>query len=264
MSPWRGTGKGRAFLIHLGISASVVGLAILVIFAFWYPPPYFQVIGTWSVLRVLIAVDLVLGPLLTLLVFRRGKKRLVFDMSVIVAIQVSALVYGLAVIYQERPYAAVFVVDRFEILTRSEVDLSRATPDLRHKPLRGPLLAVALVPTDMEERIALIEEVLAGKPDIQYRPEYWTAYGPAADVVLKKSKPLRELTPPANAEDTALAEQTLARFAGGATELRFLPIMGKAGPATLLLDGETAQPLHAVAVKPWPAVPAQVGVPPTG
>ena len=253
------SGKLRAFGVHLGISAAVVGAAILVIFVFWYPPPYFQIIGTWIVLRVLVGVDLVLGPLLTLIVFRRGKPRLLLDMGVIVVIQLTALIYGLTVIYQERPFAAVFVVDRFEILTRPEVDVSRAEPSLRRKPLRGPVLAVALVPQDPEERMALIEQVLAGQPDIQFRPQYWRPYDEQLTAVLTRARPLADLVPPPNPGDQALAQQTVARYGDDDRNIRFLPVVGKAGPATLLLDGSTGRPLRAVAINPWPAIPAAAG-----
>ena len=254
----RGSGKLHAFGIHLGISAGVVAAALGVVFLFWYPPPYFQVIGTWTVLRVLIGVDLILGPLLTLIVFRRGKPRLLLDLSLIAAIQLGALIYGLTVIYQERPYAAVFVVDRFEILTKGEVDLTRIPPALGSKPARGPLLVIARVPEDPAERMALIEEVLAGKPDIEYRPQYWHPYALSVDTVLAKAKPLEELLPPPNLDDTAAARAVLARYASTAARVVFLPIMGKAGPATLLLDSTSGHPLDAVAVRPWPDAPRPV------
>ena len=59
--------KLRAFLIHFSISATVVGAAFAVIFFAWYPAPYFEVVGAWNVVRILIVVDLILGPLLTLI-----------------------------------------------------------------------------------------------------------------------------------------------------------------------------------------------------
>ena len=44
--------KLRAFLIHLGISLTIVGAVVAIIFFAWYPDFYFQVKGTGSVLRV--------------------------------------------------------------------------------------------------------------------------------------------------------------------------------------------------------------------
>ena len=117
--------KLSAFAIHLTISATIVAIVIAIIFYFWYPKPFFEANGAWTVLRVLIMVDLVLGPSLTLALFKKGKKGLVMDMSIIAAIQLAALIYGTTVIFGARPYYLVFAVDRFEIVGKAEVDAER-------------------------------------------------------------------------------------------------------------------------------------------
>ena len=68
----RNSGKIQAFLIHLGISAGVVGLLVLLMLMQWYPQPWFSHDGGWHVFRLILLVDVVLGPTLTLVVFRRG------------------------------------------------------------------------------------------------------------------------------------------------------------------------------------------------
>ena len=67
--------KRRAFLIHLSASAFVVGTLCAIIFFLWYPAPYFEARGAWSVIRILVGVDLILGPALTLVLFRPRKTR---------------------------------------------------------------------------------------------------------------------------------------------------------------------------------------------
>ena len=63
----------KAFGIHLGISFVIfVFLAYLVVME-WYPGLLFDTDGGWRGMRIIIAVDLVLGPLLTLVVYRAGK-----------------------------------------------------------------------------------------------------------------------------------------------------------------------------------------------
>lgn len=79
--------KGRAFAIHLTASAAVVLILFAIMRLLWYPAPYFDINGGWTVLRILAGVDVVLGPILTLIVFKPGKPSLKFDMSVIVALQ---------------------------------------------------------------------------------------------------------------------------------------------------------------------------------
>jgi len=76
----------------------------------WYPTPWFSASGGWQGLRLVAAVDLVLGPLLTLIVYNTTKSRreLFTDFVLIVFIQLSALMWGIMAVYEQRPVAAVF------------------------------------------------------------------------------------------------------------------------------------------------------------
>ena len=80
----------RAFTIHLTSSILIFLFFLGLMFFVWYPVPYFEIDGGWKVLRILAGVDVVLGPLLTLIVFKPGKPSLKFDMSVIVLVQLVA------------------------------------------------------------------------------------------------------------------------------------------------------------------------------
>ena len=77
MSRW------RAFAIHFGISMLVFLLLLAIILVFWFPGILFNIDGGWTGLRIIIGVDLVLGPLLTLVVFKAGKPGLKFDLACI-------------------------------------------------------------------------------------------------------------------------------------------------------------------------------------
>jgi hypothetical protein len=85
-------GRVRAALIHFSISVvvfcSIVAVAILA----WYPPPYFFADGGWQMIRLAAGVDVVLGPLLTLVVFKADKPSLKIDLSIIGILQASVLI----------------------------------------------------------------------------------------------------------------------------------------------------------------------------
>ena len=51
--------------------------------AVWYPQPYFAAMGGATLILLLIGVDVVIGPLITLIVFDPKKKSLRFDLAVI-------------------------------------------------------------------------------------------------------------------------------------------------------------------------------------
>ena len=70
----------RAFLIHLTILAAFLGATFAVIYFVWYPEPYFEIVGAWYLVRIFLVVNIVVGPLLTLIIFKPGKWGLRFDL----------------------------------------------------------------------------------------------------------------------------------------------------------------------------------------
>jgi hypothetical protein len=76
----------EASFYHFLISFVVfVVLAYFVLFR-WYPEFFYTIDGGWEGMRIIIGVDLILGPLLTLVVFKAGKPGLKFDLSMIAII----------------------------------------------------------------------------------------------------------------------------------------------------------------------------------
>ena len=114
----------RASFIHLLISALLVGNVVAIVFWIWYPKPSFEVAGTFSIIGLLVAVDLVLGPLLTMIIFKQGKPGLKFDLCFIATVQIVALAYGSYVLYIERPAYLVFAIDRIEFVSGKQIDQS--------------------------------------------------------------------------------------------------------------------------------------------
>ena len=112
----------KAFLIHGLVSISVALLVIGLVFFIWYPSPLAKAVGVTHIFLMMLVIDVILGPLLTLLVYKQGKKTLLFDLTVIVLLQISALGYGLWTISQGRPAWLVFNVDRFDNVRVNDID----------------------------------------------------------------------------------------------------------------------------------------------
>lgn len=242
--------KGQAFLRHFSISATVVGIAMAVIFFVWYPAPYFQIAGAWSVVQVLIGVDLILGPLLTLMLYRAGKPGLVFDLCIIALIQLSALTYGLTVIYQERPYFTVFVIDRFEVWAEKDVDYHAVEDEyLKQKPWIGPIYAIATLPESDAERAQIMQGLFAGKPDIDRLPQYWSAYDARPEIVIARGVGLAELK--ADHPDASAQIDKVINAHRDTKNLIGLPVMGKEDVYVLVLDGATPIPVDLIKLNPW-------------
>lgn len=103
----------RASFYHFLISLVVfILLAYLVLFD-WYPGFFYTIDGGWEGMRIIIGVDLILGPLLTLVVFRTGKPGLKMDLTMIGLFQSICLVAGVYFVYSERPLYFIYYEDHF-------------------------------------------------------------------------------------------------------------------------------------------------------
>ena len=247
MSRW------KAAAIHLSISIVVGLLALALLLLVWYPQPYFGAAGGEYLVIVLLGVDLVLGPLLTLILFKSGKKGMLFDLGVIALIQASALVYGLYVIAQARPVFIVAVVDRFVVVAANDlnpVDLAKGRrPEFRQLSWTGPRIVAAKLPTDVKIRNDLLFSALAGK-DVEVFPEYYVTYADESANLLERAKPLanlRESKPEANPH----LDSWLNTHQRGETDVVWLPINARKTGLTMLLDAKTGAVLDALPVDPW-------------
>jgi hypothetical protein len=250
---WLAISRKRAFLTHLLCSTVVVGIVCLVVFFVWYPGPYLEIAGAWRPLRILVGVDLVLGPLLTLLLFKPGKKGLLFDLAFILVIQLAAFAYGMTAIYSNRPYFDVFAVDRFVVLSRSDIesaDWARASERVGAKPLIGPIRAFAHLPTDADAPTKGARDSALGGRDIDQRPELWSPYKDRIARVIARIKPLSDLQTSRPDIQKRLAELP-AKVGLPAERIGFLPVMAGTRATTLIVDTSTAEILDLLDKDPW-------------
>ena len=244
--------KTRAFLFHFFLSAAIVGALLAIVFLVWFPRPFFEIGGAWNVVKILVGVHLVLGPVLTLIVYKPEKPGLRFDLTAIAVIQLVALLYGTVTIYSERPQYLVFVGDRFNLIAGPDIDgQTFADTDWRKKPLIGPRLAVAEPPADLEEQQKLMFEIVDGAPDLERRPELWHPFDEKKEQVLARARPLSALT----AGGSEVAERVFVLeelHEPNAEELVFVPVINRTFRGfALVLDPHTARPLDIVDFDPW-------------
>lgn len=145
--------KFKATAIHFSISAVIfVILAYLILFV-WYPQPYFSIDGGWQGIRLVAAVDLVLGPMITFIIFDISKRRreIISDLAIIAVIQISALVYGIHTTYQQRPVAAVLYDDFIlPVLASDYRSQMQSLDQLKHYSDEKPPIIFSYVPLKQE------------------------------------------------------------------------------------------------------------------
>ena len=103
----------QAFAVHMAISLVIFFILLVCITQYWYPGILFDTGNGWKAIGMIVGIDLVLGPLLTLIVFNHNKSSLKFDLAIIALMQTAALVYGTWTIHQTRPVALAFVNSSF-------------------------------------------------------------------------------------------------------------------------------------------------------
>lgn len=167
----------NAFLIHLGISLIIFLVLLYFIIYQWYPNYLFTADGGWQGIRIIAIVDLVLGPLLTLIVYKPGKPGLKLDLSLIATVQVIALTWGTWITYTERPYVTVFADYYFKPLTKYQYDASnppgKTLTDLCPKQ---PCLIYSNLPADKDELNAIRKKALQTATPLHMLGKYYLPF----------------------------------------------------------------------------------------
>ncbi|MEZ5605652.1 MAG: TfpX/TfpZ family type IV pilin accessory protein [Burkholderiaceae bacterium] len=238
--------KARAFLIHLSISLLIALLAAALVFGVWYPRPFRVLSGGGELFLLVVVVDVVLGPLVTFVVFnpRKSRREKWLDFSVIGVLQLAALVYGLHTIHDARPVHAVFEYNRFRVVHANDVPpewLARTPAGITALPLTGPTW-LSLRPLVGNEVADYTMRAMGGV-QVSAHPELWQPYEAGRPAILAAARPMAELEK-THPQDAALIRRGIAQSGHSADALRYLPIQGRNGVVwTVLLDAKTALPL---------------------
>ena len=232
--------------IHLGISLCVAVFAAALVFGLWYPYPYGEISGGRELFFLVVAVDVIMGPLITLAIFNRAKPRreLLIDFTVVGLLQLAALGYGLWTVFAARPVHLVFEYSRMTVVHAIDVDadlLAKAPTSLQKLPVTGPTV-IALRPfKNPEEQFDATMAAFEGFP-LAARSDLWQAYEPVRADVLKEAKPVAELRARFS-NQAAQIDRAIAATGKPVTDLRYLPLLSRKTAWTVLLDTTTAEPL---------------------
>ena len=238
--------RARASAAHFVFSAILATACAALVYLLWYPAPLGSMSGVSDLFVLILGVDVVLGPLVTLVAFNTRKPRaeLVRDLAVVVLVQLGALGYGMWTVFAGRPVHAVFEYDRIRVVHANEIPeefMDRVPPGMDALPLTGPTLLALRPFKDNSEQISAILAALGGV-QMSARPELWMDYDKATPAILKAAKPLAALMAAQPAFAAAL-QQALADHHRSMDNTVYLPLASRAGFGTALLDATTAQPV---------------------
>jgi hypothetical protein len=181
----------NAAAIHFGVSAAVVAAIFLIARFVYYPHITWELIGPGSIMLLLFSVDVILGPLLTFVVFNKKKASLKMDLAIVVLIQLAALGYGVQTLWQGRPVYIAALGHRFDIVRAFEVQSLDGSP-VTNLPKFGPELVGTRLATDPETKQKMLSFALGGA-DYGFFPEFHTPFKQIKPDITKKTVDLKEL-----------------------------------------------------------------------
>lgn len=243
----------RAALIHLGISATIALIVFLGIYFVWYPGVLFDGAGGKELFLLIACVDVTVGPLVTLVIFKPGKWGLKFDLVCIAIVQLTALTYGVSVMFEARPVYIAFAVDRFAIVRANgfppgalEKGHAKGYDNLSWS---GPKFIGTKLPTDVDERFNVMISGFGGV-DIEYYPQYYVPYDEVRTFVKVAGLPLSTLRK-RNPKRLADIDTAIAKTGRKEDDLRFVPMRAGEKDLTVLVDKASGDVLEIAPLEPW-------------
>ena len=189
----------KAFGLHLLGSVTALTLVLGSLYLGWYRWPGWYLASVLHVVGIVVMVDLVLGPTLTLIVSSPTKRlpALARDIAIIVTVQLVALVYGTVTLWSGRPLYYAFSVNSLDCVQASDIDKSEAALALRQNPSLAPhwyslpRWIWAPLPDDPAEALHIINGATFGTgKDVVDMPRY---FKPWADGLPKLRDQLTKL-----------------------------------------------------------------------
>lgn len=233
----------KAFLYHLGFSAVLLVISLFLILYIWYPGALKYATGVLTVYCMLLLIDVILGPFLTALVYKKNKVKLMFDMTIILVIQISALLFGLYTLEKGRPTWIVFVVDDFELVAKSDLDPQTVVPEKFNLGFFDrPVWVSAVYSDDPVIRQKQKEDEIFNGISLTTRPEAYQPIEVKKDAIISKARPIDELKKYNALTNQGLEE--LSNFSG------WLPLKAPEKDLVVLVNKEGI-PTKIVNLRPW-------------
>lgn len=229
----------KAASIHFQ-ACLAVGLGLLALCWFvWYPAPMLMTLGGHEIFLLVVGIDVIVGPLLTLVVFNAEKKSLKFDLAVILALQIAAFIYGTSSLLEARPAYVAALGDSFQVVQATEVtdeNLDKAKTTL---PWWGPkwVGTKEIVDTEWQSGVQAVQSVGGDKGHF---PQLHIPYESMKERVLAKALPISELKKINPGQENKIDQWLRSRGYDEQTA-KFQPLKIMASKFAVFVDANTAK-----------------------
>lgn len=238
----------KFFFNHLGISLIIALMVVSIVFFVWYPAPLATAVGVTQIFFMMLAIDVIVGPVLGLLVYKEGKKTLKFDLSIIITLQIVAFCYGIFSIEQGRPVWIAYNVDRFELVRKNEVitdHTDQALVQFQHTSWFKPQYVAVQFAADKKQREEDMFAEALGGISIAQKPERYVNFAQAKEQIQKRAQNLDLLN---QYNDKINVEKILSKYPKATA---FVPLKANAVDMTVLINKEKGEVVKIVDLRPW-------------
>lgn len=238
----------KFFLSHLSISLLIALLVVGLVFFVWYPAPLAQAVDVTQIFLMLIAIDVIIGPILGFIVYKEGKKTLKMDLSVIIILQLIALGFGVHSIEQGRPAWIAYNVDRFELIRKNEImdeHIEKAPPQYQQPSWFKPQYVGVEFAQDTNTRNDDMFAEVMGGISLAQKPERYVDFSEATTQLKQRAKSLDMLK---QYNDAQQVERIVSKYPQATG---FVPLKANAVDMTVLINKEKGEVVKIVDLRPW-------------
>ena len=236
------------FFSHLFISLIIALLGMVLVLCIWSPLPLAKAVGVIPIFLMMIVINVIIAPLLSLIVYKEGKKTLKADLSIIVILQILALGYGVYSIEGGRPVWVAYNVDRFELVRKNEVitdHIEQALPQFQDTPWFKPQYVAVKFATDVNQRNDDMFSEVFGGISIAQKPERYVNINQAKSQLQQRAKSLKELN---HYNDVQQVNYILSKHPQANA---FVPLKANAVDMTVLINKDKGEVVKIVDLRPW-------------
>jgi hypothetical protein len=233
----------KAFSLHLLSSATVLTLILGSLYFGWYRWPGWYLTDVTRVVVVMVCVDVVLGPTLTLIIANQKKSRreLTRDIGIIVAVQLCALTYGSVSLWSGRPLYYAFSENVLQLVQAYDINADEAklgreqNPGLAPHWYSLPRWIWAPLPQDAGEARRIVSSSITGGDDVTSMPRYFRRWEEGLSALRSQLKKVDDVAYFAKSDKKKLKDRMQA--AGLADDQpSTMPLTGRGHPLLAVID----------------------------
>jgi hypothetical protein len=233
----------RALGLHLLASATALALILGTLYLGWYHWPGWYLTDVTQVVMVMVGVDVVVGPLLTFIIARATKPRreLVRDIAIIVVLQLIALIYGSASLWNGRPLYYAFSETVLQLVQAYDIEPAQAQAGRRQNPdfaphwYSLPRWIWAPLPKDPQARQKIVAAAIGGGDDVISMPQYFKSWDEGLPELQSRLKKIDDVAYFGRGDKQKLKERM--RAAGYATDqANSITLIGRGPPLLAVFD----------------------------